>query len=108
MNDETLMNVDTSVSNAEPMADTPQSPPKLKLVKRRGRKTSKIRDAFDALTTTPVLLTEHAREFDVSENILRQAKRFDGHNINAGKGRVRVRKLKVKEHDDRLYIYRIS
>lgn len=76
--------------------------------KRRGRQTHAIRDAFDAVTETPVLLKDHAAKFNVSENVLRQAKRFDEHNVQSGKGRVRVTKINRKNNDDSLYIYRVS
>lgn len=75
--------------------------------KRRGRQSHSIRDAFDNVTETPVRLSEHAERFNVSEKVLRQAKRFDSHNVSQGKGKVRVTKLKRKENDTALYIYRV-
>lgn len=76
--------------------------------KRRGRQSHAISDAFNAVTEKPVLLTEHAAKFKVSEKVLRQAKRFDGHNVQAGKGRVRVTKVNRKNGDHGLYIYRVT
>ena len=44
--------------------------------KKRGRKTSKIRDAFNAITTTPQPLYDFCLAHDVSEHCMRQHSRF--------------------------------
>jgi hypothetical protein len=56
--------------------------------KKRGRKGTKIQDAFAAIGTDPVPLDEFATRFSVSTNVLRQAKRFDRTGVT---GRVRVK-----------------
>jgi hypothetical protein len=44
--------------------------------KKRGRKTSKIRDAFNAITSTPQPLYEFCQLHGVSEHCMRQHSRF--------------------------------
>lgn len=44
--------------------------------KKRGPQGSRIVDAFDAVTDEPVSLADHAKKHHVSENCLRQPKRF--------------------------------
>ncbi|MFY0658106.1 MAG: hypothetical protein JXR12_15315 [Neptunomonas phycophila] len=44
--------------------------------KKRGPSGTRIVTAFDAVTTEPVSLAEHAKKYHVSENCLRQPKRF--------------------------------
>lgn len=67
--------------------------------KKRGRKGTKINDAFAAITTDPVPAEEFATERGVSLNVLRQAKRFD----RTGGARVRVKKI-----DGTLMVFRES
>jgi len=67
---------------------TASKPPKT--YKKRGPKGTKIRKAFDAITTTPVYAKEIAEKFDISMNILKQGKRFD----ETGLGKVHVKKDK--------------
>lgn len=57
--------------------------------KKRGRKGSKINEAFAAIGTDPISAEEFADTRNVSLNVLRQAKRFD----RTGLGRVRVKKI---------------
>lgn len=57
--------------------------------KKRGRKGTKINEAFQAIGSTPINAEQFAEERDVSLNVLRQAKRFD----RTGLGRVRVKKV---------------
>ncbi len=63
------------------------SPP-VRTPKKRGRKGSKIQNAFAAIPTDPTDATKFATKHSVSLAVLRQAKRFD----KAGTGVVRVRK----------------
>lgn len=58
--------------------------------KKRGRKGTKIAEAFDLIDTTPVAADAFAAQHNVSLNVLRQAKRFDPY---ADRGRVRVKKI---------------
>ncbi len=58
--------------------------------KKRGRKGTKIAQAFDLIDTTPVDANAFAASNDVSLNVLRQAKRFDPYGE---RGRVRVKKI---------------
>jgi hypothetical protein len=67
--------------------------------KKRGRKGTKINEAFAAIGTTPVPAEEFATEHNVSLNVLRQAKRFD----RTGLGKVRIKKI-----DGQLMAYRES
>ena len=67
--------------------------------KKRGRKGTKINDAFAAITTEAVPAEEFASTRGVSLNVLRQAKRFD----RTGGARVRVKKI-----DGTLMVYRES
>lgn len=59
--------------------------------KKRGRKGTKIQEAFAAINTTPVSAETFATQHSVSLNVLRQAKRFDRSGIT---GRVRVKLVK--------------
>lgn len=78
--------------------------------KRRGRKSQQIFKAFDAVTEEPVLLSEHAAKFGISEKVLRQAKRFEELYVSLqGRGRIRVTQHAYKNgdrSDKNLYIYR--
>ncbi len=65
--------------------------------KKRGRKGTKINEAFTAIGTDPIPAEEFATTRNVSLNVLRQAKRFD----RTGLGRVRVKKI-----DGTLMVYR--
>ena len=67
--------------------------------KKRGRKGTKINDAFAAIDTTPVPAEEFASTRGVSLNVLRQAKRFD----RTGGAKVRVKKI-----DGTLMVFRES
>ena len=67
--------------------------------KKRGRKGSKINEAFVAIGTSPIPAEAFAEERNVSLNVLRQAKRFD----RTGLPRVRVKKI-----DGTLMVYRES
>ena len=67
--------------------------------KKRGRKGTKIAEAFAAIGTEQVPAEEFAAERGVSLNVLRQAKRFD----KTGGARVRVKKI-----DGTLMVYRES
>lgn len=58
--------------------------------KKRGRKGTKIQDAFAAISSEPIALEAFAQKFGVSTNVLRQAKRFDRSGME---GRVRVRQV---------------
>lgn len=66
--------------------------------KKRGRKGTKIQDAFAAITTTPVPLEQFAEKFAVSQNVLRQAKRFDRTGSDA--------RVRIKQVDGTLSIFR--
>lgn len=57
--------------------------------KKRGRKGTKIAQAFGAITTDPVPAEAFAESHGVSMNVLRQAKRFD----RTGGTKVRVKKI---------------
>lgn len=59
-------------------------------VKRRGRKTNKIQQAFANISTTPVPVVEYAHKYAVSVAVMRQGRRF-----NQGEGVIRVRKDKI-------------
>ena len=65
--------------------------------KKRGRKGTKINEAFAAIGTDPIPAEPFASERNVSLNVLRQAKRFD----RTGLGKVRVKKI-----DGTLMVYR--
>ena len=65
--------------------------------KKRGRKGTKINEAFAAIGVDPIDAEEFATTRNVSLNVLRQAKRFD----RTGLGRVRVKKI-----DGTLMVYR--
>ena len=67
--------------------------------KKRGRKGTKIAEAFGAIGTEAVPAEEFANTRGVSLNVLRQAKRFD----KTGGARVRVKKI-----DGTLMVYRES
>ena len=67
--------------------------------KKRGRKGTKINEAFAAIGTDPIDAEEFAAERNVSLNVLRQAKRFD----KTGLGKVRVKKI-----DGTLKVFRES
>ncbi len=67
--------------------------------KKRGRKGSKINEAFAAIGTDPIDAEEFAAERSVSLNVLRQAKRFD----KTGLAKVRVKKI-----DGTLMVFRES
>jgi hypothetical protein len=67
--------------------------------KKRGRKGTKINEAFAAIGTEPLNAEQFAEERNVSLNVLRQAKRFD----KTGLGRVRVKKM-----EGELMVYRES
>lgn len=45
--------------------------------KKRGRKSTKIRDAYDAITKEPQDFEELRNKFDISEVTLKQHSRFD-------------------------------
>ena len=60
-----------------------------KVPKKRGRKGTRIIDAFRKVPSTPVNAEEFAKENDVSLSVLRQAGRFDKTGYG---GRVKVRK----------------
>jgi len=65
--------------------------------KKRGRKGTKINEAFASIGTDPIPAEQFATDRNVSLNVLRQAKRFD----RTGLGRVRVKKV-----DGTLMVYR--
>jgi len=67
--------------------------------KKRGRKGSKINEAFAAIGADPIPAEDFAETRNVSLNVLRQAKRFD----RTGLGRVRVKKI-----DGTLMVFRES
>ena len=67
--------------------------------KKRGRKGTKINEAFAAIGADPIPAEAFAEERNVSLNVLRQAKRFD----RTGLGKVRVKKI-----DGQLMVYRES
>lgn len=67
--------------------------------KKRGRKGTKINEAFAAIGTDHIPAEQFATDRNVSLNVLRQAKRFD----KTGLGRVRVKKI-----DETLVVYRES
>lgn len=60
--------------------------------KKRGRKGSKIVNAFKAVPSTPVTVSAFTAEHQVSVPVLRQWKRFDKTGL---KGQVRVKKDKA-------------
>lgn len=61
--------------------------------KKRGRKGSKIANAFAAVPSEPTDAEAFAAEHNVSLNVLRQGKRFDSEELIAERGRVRIRKI---------------
>ncbi len=65
--------------------------------KKRGRKGTKINEAFAAIGTDHIPAEQFATDRNVSLNVLRQAKRFD----KTGLARVRVKKV-----DGTLMVYR--
>lgn len=65
--------------------------------KKRGRKGTKIHEAFKAIGTDPIPAEQFAEECSVSLNVLRQAKRFD----RTGLGKVHVKRI-----DGTLMVYR--
>ncbi len=67
------------------------------LPKKRGRKGTKINEAFAAIGTDHIPAEQFATDRNVSLNVLRQAKRFDKTGLN----RVRVKKV-----DGTLMVYR--
>ena len=67
--------------------------------KKRGRKGTKINEAFAAIGTTPLNAEEFAAERNVSLNVLRQAKRFDKTGLS---------KVHVKKIDGTLMVFRES
>lgn len=68
--------------------------------KKRGRKGTKISEAFKAIPATPVAVEDFARQYGVSVPVLRQSKRFD---TSADAGVVRV---KVSKETGKLMIWR--
>lgn len=58
--------------------------------RKRGRKGTKILDAFNAVPAQPVDANAFAEQYGISLNVLRQAKRFDKTGLE---GRVRVKKV---------------
>lgn len=72
----------------------------IKQHKRRGRKTTRIFDAFKAITSQKLPAEEFARQHQVSLNVLRQAKRFDAEEDVQERGPVRVRKVHVNENGE--------
>ena len=60
--------------------------------KKRGRKGTKIKKAFAAITYTPVSVEEFTRQHDISLPVLRQHKRFDP-TPSLGKVNVRQKKF---------------
>ena len=71
----------TPVTATQPPAPAP---------KKRGRKGTKIAEAFALIDITAVDANAFAANHNVSLNVLRQAKRFDPY---ADRGRVRVKKI---------------
>lgn len=61
-----------------------------KTFKPKGARTSKITQAFEAITTTPQKVEEVIEKYGVSLAVLRQSKRFDKGNV----GQIHIRKDK--------------
>ena len=86
LRDKNTITVDTTIDvsaygsffnpNARRTATT-HTPARTATKAKRGKRGKKIDTAFNAVTPTPVPVTEFAAEHDVSVAVLRQAKRFD-------------------------------
>lgn len=68
--------------------------------KKRGRKGTKIQEAFKSIPASPVAVEEFAKRYGVSIPVLRQSKRFD---TSPDLGEVRV---KVAKETGKLMIWR--
>ena len=64
---------------------------------RRGRKTHKIKDAYEAVPFEPVPVDEFRKQYDVSLSVLRRHKDFD--HLKE-KGQVNVRKTYLNRNDE--------
>lgn len=63
-----------------------------KVVKQRGRKGDKVKNAFRAIPTEPVSIDTFTQEHNVSVHCLKQSKRFDTTGLP---GKVHVKKDKT-------------
>jgi hypothetical protein len=77
---------DTSTATTTPVTATKP----VKQPKKRGRKGTKIAQAFAAIPSTPTDAAAFAAQHNISLNVLRQAKRFDSEDAV---GRVRHRTI---------------
>lgn len=80
----------------------PAEPPKPKVKeensgKKRGRKTHKIKDAYEAIPREPVPVDEFMLDYNVSLSVLRRHKNFD-HIPETGQ--VNVRKIFLQDCDE--------
>jgi hypothetical protein len=69
-----------------------------KVVKKRGRKGTKIADAFNAITLTPQPVDQFIDQQGVSLAVLRQHKRFDV----SGLAPVKVKKIRVDGNENKI------
>lgn len=91
---ETYGNVFMSIPESAVVATREEAPETATAVspapKKRGRKGTKIAEAFAAIDENPIDAEAFAAERGISMNVLRQAKRFDRSGIA---GKVRVKKI---------------
>lgn len=78
---------------------------KVKEPKKRGRKGDKIKNAFAAITSTPVPAENFVKTHNISLTVLRQSKRFD---TIPEAGRVRVKKIAQEDGTKILSVWRDS
>ena len=73
----------TAIAADIEQATTPNTP------KKRGRKSTKIADAYNAITSTPVPLAQFCLDHGVSEHVIKQRSRFapDRTDVRVGKNR---------------------
>jgi hypothetical protein len=88
-------------SVAKTVTKTPETATKRVVApKKRGRKGTKIQEAFKSIPAAPVPVEEFAKQYGVSIPVLRQSKRFD---TSPDLGEVRV---KVSKDTGKLMIWR--
>jgi hypothetical protein len=74
---------------------TKSSPiPKKKVPAKRGRKTHKVKDAYEAMTDVPMPVDEFMKKHNVSLSVLRRHAKFD-HIPETGKVNVRKHKIEI-------------
>ena len=73
----------TTQKTSNPTTEKPKDPPR-----KRGRKTTKIKDAYEAIPREPMLVSEFMEQHGVSLSVLRRHRDFD-HIPETGKVNVR-------------------